>query len=158
MDYTFLLYTYYIFNNRRKIFDDESFPGYLNKVTDSTFNSAICISLSKVSYEIQQNHRPLLVCNEILVTIPIVILFQKNHFLIQTINDKLALFHSAGLIDFWVSKYIDKMFIKSLQSRHHHPKQLNMRQLLGGFQIWIICCVIGSITFFVEIAMHFIIT
>ncbi|CAO1440634.1 unnamed protein product [Diamesa serratosioi] len=46
---------------RRKILDDTSFPEYLNKVTDPAFNSALCVSLSKVSYEIQHNHRHLLI-------------------------------------------------------------------------------------------------
>lgn len=143
---------------RRKMINDATFPEYLTKVTDPTFNSAVCQSLTKVTYEIQYMHRPLIVCNEIIALIPIVILFPKNHFLIQTIDEKIDLFNSAGLINFWVNKYIDKSFIKSLQTRHHYPKQLNIRQLLGGFQIWITCCVIGSITFFIEIAMHFIIT
>lgn len=140
-----------LFLNRRKIFDDASLPKYLNKVTDPTFNSAIVQSLSKVSYEIQHNHRQLIVCKEIILTLPIVFFYPKNHFLVQTMNGKIDLFSSAGLIDFMVSKYIDKKYIKDHLEPDHHPKQLNIQQLLGGFQIWIACCLIGSIIFFIEL-------
>lgn len=123
----------------------------MNKVTDPTFNSAIVQSLSRVSYEIQHNHRKLTLCNEIISTVPIVFFFPKNHFLVQTMNEKFDLFASAGLLDFWVNKYIDKKYIKEHQERQHHPKQLNIQQLLGSFQIWISCCVIASIIFFIEL-------
>lgn len=43
------------------------------------------------------------ILEENVVVSPIVLFFRKNHFLIEAVNEKLGLFKSAGLIDFWIA-------------------------------------------------------
>lgn len=76
-----------------------------------------------------------------------VIYFHKPSVLKDPFNRQLEKYHEAGLIEFWVRKYIDDRKIKTTKI----PSILQMGSLMIFFQIIIIMYVISFIIFVSEV-------
>jgi hypothetical protein len=74
------------------------------------------------------------VCNEYIMTVPVVFYLQKNSYLTEIINEKIGDLKSAGLIDHYISKYLDPKYLK-VMIVEQGPRQLNFKELLGAFQL-----------------------
>lgn len=121
---------------------------------DPNFPGAIALSLRSMLYMNQilgVNERRYYYCNEILVMVPIVIYTQKDFFLINEINNKIEVFKSAGLIEYWDFKGGDE---KALNTGKY-PGVLTIDHLTGSFQILILGSFISSIVFIIEILFNF---
>ena len=86
---------------------------------------------------------------EYLYSFNYVIYFQKNSPYLNAFNTKMSLYKSGGLIDYWTSKYLNTMYL-NIQEPNVGPKKLNLVQLQGGFQVWLIGCGISSLIFLLE--------
>ena len=118
------------------------------KTLDPNFKGAVVGPLSEVIYANLKNFKKFTfrVLPEILFSVPVAMYFPKNHFLVNEINSKISILKSAGLIDWWTSKY--------LQGRKEPltivPAKLNIKHLAGGFYIFIGGFTIAVICFIIE--------
>jgi hypothetical protein len=78
----------------------------------------------------------------------IVIYFRKNHYLVDAVDQKISLFKSAGLIDFWIS-----CFNKAKQKPvvPNGPKVMTFYDLSGIFKVWIFSLIISVAALLAEI-------
>lgn len=77
------------------------------------------------------------------------IYFTKNSPFVGAFNKKISLFKSAGLIEFWVSKYLDSSYLR-MKMPKKEPSRLNIEQLGGGFRLWVYGCLVSFVTFLLE--------
>jgi hypothetical protein len=88
------------------------------------------------------------ILKETVIVNPIVLYLRKNHFLVQSFNKKLSLFKSAGLIDFFVSKFAGR---RSKTDQSRNLKILTLFELSGAFKVWLFGLAIAAMTFVIEI-------
>jgi hypothetical protein len=124
----------------------------LEKTIDPNFKGAVTKSLEQVAYfnKVNRANFTLTVCKEYLFTFQYGIYFQKNSFLTKHFNEKISLFKSSGLIDFWASSFIDSKYI-NYKSHDKSPKQLKMEQMMGGFELLLIGLILSIFIFVCEI-------
>lgn len=104
----------------------------------------------EVIYLNQQNsgNFTLRVLPEIIFSVPIAMFFPKNHFLANEINSKISILHQAGLIEKWISNYLNPIIQKSLDVG---PQKLNIDQLSGVLYIYCAGCACAFVSLVVEI-------
>lgn len=78
------------------------------------------------------------------------IYFRKNSPFVEAFDEKISLFKSAGLIEFWVSKYLDISYL-NVKTMSTLPRKLNMKQLEGGFRLWMYGCIASFAALLIEI-------
>lgn len=106
----------------------------------------VVIDLNKRNY----NNHTFNVLNEVVMTVPIVFYLQKNSYLTEIFNKKIDDLKSAGLIDYWISKYLDPKYYK-LKQKEKGLKKLNITELLGAFKLLGIGAFLASFAFLVEL-------
>ena len=138
-------------NCRQKIIDYKYVADYEKSILYPEFKGAIITSLALVAYknEVINNKVPVLICKEQLMSLPQVIYFKKNHYLVLTFNEKISMLNAAGLVDYWTKKYTKMKYIHGIETPRE-PKKLKISQLYGGFQIWLGGLGIGFILFIRE--------
>lgn len=109
-------------------------------------------SLEQVLYKNKMNYKEytLTVCTEALFTYLYGIYFRKNSYLVHTFNQNIAYFKTSGLIDFWASDFISMKYL-NMKLVEDGPRQLNIDELLGGFEVLFIGMIVGVALFFLEI-------
>lgn len=80
----------------------------------------------------------------------LVIYFRKSFYLVDEINDKIRLFKSSGIINFFISKYADEKY-KKIQTGDDGPSKLTVNHFIGIIQLWLFGLVISFVSFVVEI-------
>jgi hypothetical protein len=75
----------------------------------------------------------------------------KDFYLLDEINTKIELFKSAGLVEFWHSKFInmDLLNVKDEQ----HPEVIKLVKIKGCFDIFLIGCFISFNVFVIELTL-----
>ena len=152
---SFRLFTKYsrIYNRSRLYTPEQGTAYYEMRLKDPHFLGAITTTSMHVAYMNQLNYKnsTFNLCKENILSIPIVICFQKNHYLVKAVNEKIEMLNSAGFISNWLNKHME---VKSLQlkgkSNNNKPKQLNLQQLLGSIQVFVFGCLLSILTFFGE--------
>jgi len=116
----------------------ESIEKFQLKTLDPHFTGAAVGPLSEVTYSNQLNYEnfTLNVMAEILFSVPVVILFPKNFYLVNEINLRINIMHAAGLIDYWKTKYSNADYARA-KTNAPRPKKLSLFNLSGGFYIWV---------------------
>jgi hypothetical protein len=106
--------------------------------------------LSEVIYTNMQNQKnfTLKILPEILFSLPLAMYFPKNHFLASIVDAKVKILHSAGLIDFWISRYLKDSNNEILTPL---PKMLTLEQLAGGIYVLLGGLTVSALAFFIEI-------
>lgn len=113
---------------------EESKDFYLKKIqSDATFKGTYIQALMRLLYQNQQGSTSTrsIICREPFLTLPVVIYTRKNFYLLEAMNEKIEIFKSAGLIEFWLFKDIDKRFLN--EKEIIHPKVLTLQHLSGCF-------------------------
>lgn len=82
----------------------------------------------------------------------VVFYFYKNHFLVKPVDQKISIFKSAGLIDYWISKYRPQKS-NSVLTAKKSPKVMTLFDLSGVFLILIYCSTGCVIFFAMELAV-----
>lgn len=126
------------------------------KIRDNpSFKGAYGLTMSHILYFNQKYSRSshVKVCRDTVMITPIVIYTKKDFFLADEINDKIELFKSAGLIDFWRYQDLEKRIIKDVDAR---PLFLTLNQLMGSFMIWMLGCFGSSLVFLFELLKFYI--
>lgn len=127
-------------------------PLVLEKIrNDPYFKGAFGRSLTRILYLNQLVKKELRhkICNDNVVTIPVVIYTQKDFYLLDEINEKLRNMIAAGLINFWYKQVVDET--KSKEDHQVQPRVLTMNDLFGCFEILICGCAISLVALLIEI-------
>jgi hypothetical protein len=138
-------------NFRRKIILNEK-DLIFNKPLEEGVKAALMTLMTDITYRNQQTYKTfvLKVCREELMTVNIVMYFQKNFYLREAIDQKLSELNSNGILQHFIQKYSDERFnnIKFIQLG---PRKLNMQHLFGIFNILLIGLAIALIIFTMEV-------
>lgn len=126
------------------------------KPITSSDNTAVLVLDIEVIQKNKQNHKNFTykVCKEPMKTEIIVFFFPKNFYLISEINKKLAIFKSSGLMQFWISQFLDYRFY-DYKNPKKGPQQLRINHLLGTFAVFLSGCIVAVAVFFTEICFHY---
>ena len=122
---------------------------------DYKFKGVLVSSNDEIIYLNKMNYKNFTfnVCNEVVVTIPIVFYLQKNSYLTEIFNEKIDAFKSAGLIDYWMSKYLDPKYLR-VKIEKKGPTQLKFSELLGAFQLLAFGTFCATLTLILEILIE----
>lgn len=114
-------------------------------------------SMTDIIERNQKNYKSFVLqtCKEQVLTVNIVMYFQKNFYLKEEIDKMLSQFGTAGILEHWIQKFADQRFynVKTLQTG---AKRLQIQHLFGIFNLWLFGCGIGLIIFLGEISMSLI--
>lgn len=124
---------------------------YHKMTLDSSFQGGICSSLDEVLYLNKLNFKNFTyrVLPEYLFNFNNVIYLQKNSPYLQAFNDKLSWLKSGGIIDYLISEYLNMLYLNEKRVSSG-PRKLNINNLSGGFQAWLIGCGISFFVFIIE--------
>lgn len=132
---------------------------YRRKTLDPNFKGAVLSSMDEVAY-LNKKHVNARVngltyhnLKESIFTSQVAMFFQKNSYLTEAFDQKIKRLKSNGLINYWISQYIDFNYLNVKQIRKA-PDKLNLPQLLGGFQIWFCGICVSSIAFIAEVIVR----
>jgi hypothetical protein len=157
--YNFYLYPAFVqhtnetkISSRRVIIKESETTNYQLKTLNSKFKGAVVSSLDEVTYLNQLNYKnfTFLISREFLVTSPIVQYLQKNSLLVEGFDETLGYLKAAGLIEKWISKFMDINFIKSRISTARAPSPLTFHHLEAMFIFWVIGCMTSLAIFIIE--------
>lgn len=126
----------------------------INETLNPSFNGGVLSTDDKV-WTINKIHRKfftLKVLEQVITSIPIVIYFRKDSYLVEICNEKLDMFRSAGLINYWAELYLQSHYSKR-QDAKIGPKMFKIKTLTGAFQIIAIGWLISFTAFAVEVGM-----
>jgi hypothetical protein len=119
---------------------------YKAKTFDPHFRGGFVITSDELLYLNKINARNFTyrVCKERLYTVNNGLLFRNDSFLIEAFDRIIVQLQSNGLINYWITKYIDTSYF-DVKRPTRQPEQLTLGQLLGSFQMWLcgLACAIG---------------
>lgn len=109
---------------------------------------AVVDSSDEVMYNNKKSHRNFTfnVLNEAII----VFYLQKNSYLTEIFNEKIDALKSVGLIDHWISKYLELKYL-TLKREKKAAAKLSLKELFGAFQLLVFGAFCASLTFIVEI-------
>lgn len=124
---------------------------YIKKLEDSEFLGALADTHSTVLYNNQLgvNSTRSIICKEMFMTVPSVIYTTKNFYLIDAINEQIENFKSAGLVDHWDTKLLDRNILTIEDAKN--PKVIQFRHVYGSFKILISGLIFCVTIFIVEV-------
>lgn len=83
------------------------------------------------------------------MTVSMVAYLRKNFYLTEIVNEKIGIFHAAGLIDVWDRR--SKIAMKNRINVNDDRKPLTLANLKGIFMIYLYACVASILCCVVEI-------
>lgn len=145
------------FSSRLKIIPsngfETDFKNIMRRLRHSDFEGALVSGLNEILLINQNNEYNFTFkfCKERIMGISIVMYFRKNFFMIPAINEVIGNLISAGLIDQFHYKYIDK-HRASVETEDTGPKVITMSHMMGCFQLLGFGCAFGIVCFLGELA------
>jgi hypothetical protein len=108
-------------------------------------------STDEVLYLNKLNHKNFTykVLKEKIINVPTVFYLKKGSYLTEIINEKINIFKSTGLIDYWIKKYLDPKYFK-VKEGEKGPTKLVFKELLGTFQLYSVGIVLSTLAFIYE--------
>lgn len=124
---------------------------YAMKTVDTSFRGAVFSFLSTTRYMNSLNKKNFTynMLKESVLTNQIVWYFRRNFFLRDAFNEKISQFKANGLINFWMSRYLNSSDVQATESRV--PTSLNLDQVQGIFSLLICGTIVASVGFIVEL-------
>ncbi|KAG5671746.1 hypothetical protein PVAND_001926 [Polypedilum vanderplanki] len=105
----------------------------MNEIEDSYFKGALIMAKYKILTRnfLNKGKHQLTICKDRLMSISIVMYSPRNFYLIDKINEKISLFSSAGLLQYW------HIYDRKVETPDDdlEPTVLTMQQLHGLFQL-----------------------
>lgn len=119
---------------------------------DNTFEGAFLSTEAGVAYYNKMNrNKSVLSSVEQLFLVPFSIFFKKHSCLISSVNQQINDYTSSGLLQSWVSHYIDSRFLSKKTDEDTSPKKLAINQLIGAFQLCIFVYGLSICIFLLEV-------
>ena len=140
---------------RRQIIEYGDYFKYRTKTFETSFKGAVTSDQMYVAYFNKLNYKnnTLKICKQNIYNPPLVFYFTKNFHLVEEFSLMTKYLKEAGLINKWLSKYLDKTF-EDFKQPKHGPQKLSFNHLLGGFQIYLLGILISAFVFGFE-KIHF---
>ncbi|CAO1346132.1 unnamed protein product [Diamesa hyperborea] len=137
--------------DRRVIIKSTEVLSIRQKTLQSSFKGTLLSSFDQVLYsnKLTYNNYTLNVCQEELFRFQYSIYFRKNSYFIRVFNDIINSFTSNGLVNEVARKYIDIKYKKPPYQKE--PKQFQLQQLMGGFEILATGLLMATFTCVLEI-------
>lgn len=88
-------------------------------------------------------------CKEDLMTISMVAYLPKNSYLTEVVNEKIGIFHNAGLIDIWDRR--SQNIAHSIANEEDTLKAITISDLKAIFMIYLMASAVSILTFSWEI-------
>jgi hypothetical protein len=103
---------------------------------DSDFKGAFVTSIDEVLYlnKLNYDNFTFNVLHEMILTVPAVFYLNKNSHLTDIINEKIDDLLAGGLIDYWISQYLEMKYLRIIHI-DDGPSVLNFSELYGIFQL-----------------------
>ena len=122
-----------------------------NKTLDFNFKGGVVTTHDNVYYfnKLYYKSYTYKTLDEPLSNKPIVIYFQKKSFLVESFNDKIHLYKSAGLTIHWIDKYLRPEFTK-IKDAKPGPKKMTVSTLMGPFQLVVLGWILSILVFMIE--------
>lgn len=92
-------------------------------------------------------------CKEYLMTVAMVAYLRKNFYLTEIVNEKIGIFHAAGLINFWDKR--SKTSIAPPTNDHNRRKPITFDNLEAMFTVFLYACGVGAFCCLAEMVLHF---
>ena len=123
-------------------------------LSEDVGNFAFMTSLTDVIYRNQQSHKEFVLqtCKEQLMTVNIVMFFQKNSYIKDAFDKKLSGLFTGGIIQYWVQNFADPRFLK-VKIRSSEQQKLSIEKLSGVFNIWLIGLAVAILFFLFEFSI-----
>lgn len=130
------------------------FDEILEQISDTNFKGSLMHTASLIDYKNGlENRTKSIFCKEYLMTVAMVAYLRKNFYLTDIVNEKIGIFHAAGLIDFWDRRS------KTAIGRHVYVnderKPITLKNLEGMFIVYLYACGASVICWLAEIILNF---
>ncbi|KAG5684044.1 hypothetical protein PVAND_013296 [Polypedilum vanderplanki] len=128
---------------------------YKAKTFDPNFRGGFSITSDELLYLNKLNvaNFTYRVCKEHLYTVNNGLLFQNDSFLIEAFDRIIIQLQSNGLINYWITKYIDTSYF-DIKKADRIPEQLTLSHLLGSFQMWLCGIILATGSFIIEVIYY----
>lgn len=93
-------------------------------------------------------------CREHIWDAKYVIYFPKNFYLIDAVDKKISGYLSSGIINHFISRYVDLRYWK-VKPEQRGPQKLRLAHLEGAFILWFAMVVVSCVSFSIELAMNY---
>jgi hypothetical protein len=98
--------------------------------------------------QINPKHKRNKFCLDKFMTIPTVFYAKKDFYLMKTLNEKISMLKSSGLINYWNFKDVDERMLKFKEP--NYPKVLKIGQVKEAFYILLYGCLVSLMVFLVK--------
>lgn len=102
-------------------------------------------SLLNYKNDLQDRNFTNIFCKEDLMTISMVAYLPKNSYLTEVVNEKIGIFHTAGLIDIWDRH--SKNVAHRLANEEDIRKAITISDLKAIFMIYLMASAVSVLTF-----------
>lgn len=120
---------------------------FSEKTFDPLFKGGVVIPFES-GFQANKDNAKFKLLDEVIATIPIVIYFRKNSYLVEPFNEQLRAFISAGLIDHW--NRLNSHNLKMTQE-NVGPKVMASENIFCAFQLAFVGWFISFIALLIEI-------
>lgn len=140
---------------RSQIVQFDDYPRLQLKTLDASFKGGLILALLDVIYLNQKNYKnhTFNVLKEYLLDVQIVNYYPKNFYLVEPMNGKIGTLKASGLVQLWMTRYIDRSYIK-IKQQQSGLRVMKVQQLLGGFEVLMIGSTLATIAFGIELSTH----
>lgn len=140
----------------KKFIEISEFDEILEKISDTNFQGTLMHTSSLIVYKNGlENSTKSLFCKEYLMTVSMVAYLRKSFYLTEIVNEKILIFHAAGLIDFWDRR--SKIAIeRNVDPVKDHRKPINFTNLKGMFMVYLYACGASILCCIVEVIYSFV--
>ncbi|XP_037043437.1 uncharacterized protein LOC119079565 [Bradysia coprophila] len=135
----------------RKFVNLSDFDVLLEKISNANFKGALMHTGSLLMYNNGLKDRKFtnVFCKEDFMTISMVAYLPKNSYLTEVVNEKIGLFHNAGLIDIWDRR--SKNTTQTIVEEENSLKDLSVSDLKAIFQLYLMALSLSIVMFIGEI-------
>lgn len=141
-----------LFYFRHVQMSNSDFEEVYTNLKSSSFKGALITTLSGIATvnEKNENNFTFKICKESFVTLPNVMYFRKNFFLVDSINEVVMYLQSSGLIEYWHFNNIGRKLFNTKTDGDGEPRIMTVDDLIGCFQLWGCGCIISMTACVVE--------
>lgn len=123
------------------------------KIFDSSFKGGIVAPLDVVLYYHFVKNINFKILEEQVATSLVTIIFRKNSYLVEIVNEKLRLLQSAGIVSYWTNKFYKPDSLMKKGEKNAGPRSMTLKTLSGAFKLTVFGWIISVLGFVTEIAV-----
>lgn len=132
----------------------QEIPSIREKIIDPDFKGALLTSKEHVAYLniLSSPQRYYIHSPDVIFTFNLVIYMPKQSCLEQEFNNQILALTGGGFLESWALRFIDRDYMK--ENKDIEPTQLNVSQLLGGYELLVLGLSIATFVFLLELLSY----